>query len=177
MLPSNGHLYVAPVRFSGMCLPCRCLAMGIHVTVFRLYTRSVGWQYDEWVKDWKSGLHQPQHSPRAKRGNQVRRQCWPIFESLEQLCGALPLCQFHTGTDLFCTFRNDAWWRVDKISPLCVAFSFALCSKKVLKINLWFYIYIYIIIHNSRSSKTLCPTFNKFSIKYYNLAFHVNCAI
>jgi hypothetical protein len=33
-LPSSGCPSVAFVRFAGLCLPSRCLAMGIHVTVF-----------------------------------------------------------------------------------------------------------------------------------------------
>jgi hypothetical protein len=35
-LPSNGHPYVTCIRFAGMCLLSRCLAMGIHVTEFML---------------------------------------------------------------------------------------------------------------------------------------------
>jgi hypothetical protein len=32
-LPSNGYSSVACVRFTGMCLPSRCLAMGIQVII------------------------------------------------------------------------------------------------------------------------------------------------
>jgi hypothetical protein len=39
-VPSNGRPSVVRVRFAGMCSPSRCLAIGIHVTIWRQHVLS-----------------------------------------------------------------------------------------------------------------------------------------